>query len=820
MTTEKYRNSNLPAEPNDFVGRERDVDELAQLLHAARLVTLCGPGGIGKTRLALRVAGTMPEPVWFIELADVLAGGGVLQAARLIARTLGLLEEPGHDVTDTLVDSLHGRAGLLVLDNCEHLVEDIALLAQRILLGCPRLSLLATSREPLRIPGENVWWVPPLAVPTGDTDRDAEAVRLFAVRASATRSDFAVTEDNAAAVAELCRALDGVPLALELAAARIRVLSIEQITARLTNRFGLLNAGDRTAAPRQQTLRAAIDWSHDLLSVPERTLLRRLSVFAGFTIEYAERVCGDGSLPADDILDLLTALIDKSLVVVDCEKRGRSRFRLLDSIRQYAAERLAEAGETELVRLRHRDWVLEKTEWESAGVFAQRESTWIQLVEIMAEYETEIDNIRNALVWSLERGDVEAGLRLCTAMRMYGVAVGEFAEWAGWTDRFLARADEAPAGVTGAALVTRAYLAVEMRDFTMMQRCTERGVELCRAAGDTSMLAAGLDLLAQHDVQRGRFDSAASRLDEAMALTVASGDRWNEALTYYVKGSWFAMQNRGREARKVYEQGIACMRAIDHRWGAARGLILLGLLAQSRGDLHAAREHFTEALGPLRDVDARPEIARSLGGIGRMAAALGDLPAAREALTESLTISRSLGIRVGVARGLDAFAELHAIEGDGKRAVRLAGAAAALRESIGQPPTNGARLEKMLEPIRKQFSETIVAQLWGRGRELGMDAAIELALRPPADPGTVPAPRVPRHDVGGHAMPVTPPSTLTTREREIALLIARGLSNKGIADELVISPATVARHVTNILTKLGFASRAQVAVWAVDNGLT
>ncbi|MEO5875855.1 MAG: AAA family ATPase, partial [Streptosporangiaceae bacterium] len=443
MTTEKYRSSVLPAEPNDFVGRERDVEELTQLLDVARLVTLCGPGGIGKTRLALRVAGEASGTVWFVELADVRAGGGVVQVARRTARTLGLSQEPGHDIAETLVDALRGRTGLLVLDNCEHLVEDVALLARRIMLGCPRLGLLATSREPLRIPGENVWRVPPLTLPAG-ADREAEAVRLFVVRAAATRSDFMLTEDNAAAVAALCRALDGVPLALELAAARIRVLSAEQITARLTDRFTLLNAGDRTAAPRQRTLRAAIDWSHDLLSAAEQTLLRRLSVFAGFTVEYAEQVCADETLPAEAVLDLLTALIDKSLVVVDREERGRSRFRLLDSIQQYAAERLDRAGEREPLRLRHRDWMLAKAEWAAEAAFAERAVTWPQLVEIMAEYPTEIDNIRNALDWSLEYGDVEEGLRLCTAMRMYGIAVGEVAEWSGWSDLFLARAQEAP----------------------------------------------------------------------------------------------------------------------------------------------------------------------------------------------------------------------------------------------------------------------------------------------------------------------------------------------------------------------------------------
>lgn len=836
MTSEKtHTKTNLPAEPNDFIGRERDVAELRQLLAATRAVTLSGPGGIGKTRLAMRVARSLEQEyedgVWLVELADVAAGPlDPDPVTRRVAAAFGVAEEGGRPLAETLADALCTRRTMLVIDNCEHLVEECASLCRTLIARCPRLLILATSREPLRVPGESVWRVPPLSVPVaGRPDprpEGHEAVRLFVARATAARPDFTVTEDNAAALADLCRALDGVPLALELAAARVRVLSVEQIARRLTDRFRLLSAGDRTAPPRQRTLRAAIDWSHELLTEPERVLLRRLSVFAGWSIDQAELVCADDLLPAEDVLDLLAALVDKSLVVVDREVAGETRFRLLDSIRDYMAERLGAAGERDELRRRHRDAVLETLEYEAEIAMAERKAPWRKRVELFFKYDAEQHNVRAALAWSLAQGDIDEGLRLCLSARSYWVARGYFAEAADWTDLFLARGDEAGPRTRGPAQVGRAQLALDLRDFARAESCALTGTEHCRAVGDATMLAAGLDILAQVELRAGRFDEALARVDEAMQVARAEGDQWNEALSLLTRGSVLAQQGRLREAQHLLESGVQLMREIDQQWGAARGLAGLGMLAQARGDLGAARGYFEEALPILREIDARPEIARSLGGIGRIAIEQGDLPAARSALTDSLRLSLSIGMRIGVARGLEAFAELLAREGDQRGSVLLGGAAAALRDAIGQPPTTGARLERTLEPIRRRLGEHLVAQLWGEGRATPADAAVAYALEGPR-PDDVPAPRDPGHESAGpaasspsstaRAIAVTPPSTLTPREREIAKMIARGLSNRGIADELVISPATVARHVTNILTKLGFGSRAQIAAWAVDN---
>jgi predicted ATPase/DNA-binding CsgD family transcriptional regulator len=871
---------NLPAEPNDFIGRERDVAELRQLLAATRAVSLCGPGGIGKTRLALRVAASLvddcPDGVWFAGLGELPAEvtpevmpGDADPVTRRVTAILGIADEPGRPPDDTLADALRTRDMLLVLDNCEHLIDVCARFCRRLLASCPRVRILATSREPLRVPGENVWRVPPLATPGGRDEAlyRNEAVRLFAARAAAARPSFSLTEGNAAAIGDLCRALDGVPLAIELAAARTRVLSVEEITRRLRDRFRLLSAGDRTAPPRQRTLRGTIDWSHELLSEPERALFRRLSVFAGWTLDQAEQVCADAEMESDpvqaeDVLDLLTALVDKSLVVVDAEIEGKTRFRLLDSIRAYAAGRLAVAGEAGELRRRHRDVVLEAAEYNAEIALAERAAPWAVRVGLFRRYDEELDNVRAALAWSLERGDVEEGLRLSTALRSYCLPRGYFAECEDWLDRFLAGgAAEVGAGprqgvgvntggglegqgggkgtgggpegqgggkgtasprVRGAALVGRAQLAIGRRDFDGAARFAADGLGPCRAAGDDVMVAAALDVLGQAELRAGRFGEAAGRFGEAIAVARRGGDQWNEGLALISRGAMLAAQNRLRDAQHAYESGLRLMRHLDQRWGSARALIGLGQLARLRGDPTAARAYYEEALPSLRAIDAGPEIARCLSGLGRVALDQGDTGRARQALTESLNRSHASGLRLGVARGLEAFAELVALEGQPADAVRLGGAAAALRDAIGHASLAGVRLERLLDPIRRKLGDQLVAQLWGEGRDMTPETAVARALRT-LTTGSVPAQRppvddqeVPRSTVS--ASPVTPPSTLTPREREIAALIARGLSNKGIADELVISPATVARHVTNILTKLGFNSRAQIAAWAVERG--
>jgi non-specific serine/threonine protein kinase len=409
--------NNLPLELSSFVGRERELAEVERSLENTRLLTLTGSGGCGKTRLALAVAaelvGGLEDGVWLVELAPLADPSLVPQA---VASTLGVREQPGRLLTETLSDYLRSKKMLLVLDNCEHLIEACATLVEALLRSCPELCVLATSREALGITGEVAWPVPSLSLP--DVRRlpnieslpQYESARLFVERAVAVKPAFALTEQNAASVAQICYRLDGIPLALELAAARTKVLSVEQIADRLDDCFGLLADGGRTALPRQRTLHATMDWSHELLSEEERALFRRLSVFAGgFTLEAAESVCAGEELERNEVLQLLSHLVDKSLVTAR-EVSGEARHHLLETVRQYGWEKLSESGETGLVRERHAEYYLALAEEAEPELKAERQVAWLE------RFERDHDNLRAAMAWLLGRGESEEAARFGWAL--------------------------------------------------------------------------------------------------------------------------------------------------------------------------------------------------------------------------------------------------------------------------------------------------------------------------------------------------------------------------------------------------------------------
>jgi len=814
--------AHLPEEPNRFIGREREIAELRRMLRQVRALTLCGPGGIGKTRLALRTmaaaADEFPDGTWLVELADLRQPDLVVSR---VAAVLGVSEEAGRPLLDTLADALRARRLLLVLDNCEHLIEACAQVGRRLLASSPGLRLLNTSREPLRIAAETAWQVPPLSLAPADAEQAAgaaqryEAVSLFADRAAAARPGFTVDAGNAAAVAAICRALDGVPLAIELAAARVRVLSAEQIRARMDDRFGLLTAGDRSAAPRQQTLRATIEWSHELLAPDERILFRRLSVFAGWSLEMAEQVCADDEIPARDVLGLLAALVDKSLVVPEPAVLGQARYRMLDTIREYAAERLAGAGEADPVWRRLRDYSLRTAEQNGAIGMARVPASWPARVDTFRRYDVEAGNLARMLSWCLEHADAETGLRICAAVSPCWIVWGTFAEGREWLDSFLALdTPGVPAGVRGAATVVRAQLALSS-DPAAAETLVRAGLELCREAGDEFWTAVALNLLTEIALHTGRTGEAAASADEALAIAQQAGDGWNEGYALGTRAALAAGAGKLREAEQLASASVTVMRRIDQQWGAARALLGLGDLARLRGHPGEAHSRYVEALPILQQVGARPEIARCLAGLGRVALELGVTGQARQHLAGSLQLSQDTGSRIGVARGLEAFAALANREHRPELAVQLAAAASALREAAGLPPLPGARAERYLAPARR-LGEATVARLWARGLALSSEQAVALALD--ADRPAAAA------DDGGRTLSVVeayevaaaPPSSLTPREHQIAALIATGHSNKAIAEELSISPTTAARHVANILAKLGFRSRTQIAAWVAD----
>jgi predicted ATPase/DNA-binding CsgD family transcriptional regulator len=818
--------AHLPEEPNSFIGRERELAELRQLLRRTRALTLCGSGGIGKSRLALRLMATtaaeFPDGVWFVELADLRQPELVVSR---IASVIGISEEAGRPLLDTLGDALRARRLLLALDNCEHLLDACAEVGRHLLASAPGLRLLVTSREPLSVAAETIWRVQPLSVSaTASPGADRpEAVQLFADRAAASRPGFTVGPDNIAAVTSICRALDGMPLAIELAAARVRALSVEQISARLTDRFGLLTTGDRSAAPRQRTLRAAIEWSYELLTDRERALFRRLAVFTGWSLEMAEQVCADEAIPAADVFGLTAALVDKSLVVLDPELLGQARYRMLDTIREYAALRLEQAGESAQFRRRLRDYAIRVAEQSMAIGMARVPAPWQARVDVFRRYDVDAGNVAQVLNWCLEQGDAEAGLRICAAVSPCWIVWGTSGEGGEWLRSLLALDMSAvPAQVQGAATVVRGQLALSSDPAAAWTLGTD-GLKLCREADDPYWTAVALNLLAEIALHTGRIDEAAASADEALAIAQAAGDGWNEGYALGTRAAIAARQGKLREAEQLAAASVTVMRRIDQQWGAARALLGLGDLARFRGHPGEAHGWYVEALATLREIGARPEIARCLAGLGRVAMDLGANEQARRHLTRSLRLSHATGARIGVARGLEAFAALAGREGGLELAVQLAAAATALRETAGLRPLAGARVEGYLSPARR-LGDAAVARLWASGRALTAEAAVALAMAASPAPedgddadGEGAEAEGPALTVAGsYRVASAPPSSLTQREYEIAELVGGGLSNKAIAAELSISHTTAARHVANIMAKLGFNSRSQIAAWIAN----
>jgi predicted ATPase/DNA-binding CsgD family transcriptional regulator len=809
------------------------------LLADVRMLTLCGPGGVGKTRLASRLALQLADEfsggAWLVELADTRDPALI---AMLIAATLGIREEPDRPVTETLTDALRQRHLLLVLDTCEHLIDAIAGLTHLLLANCPSVRIVATSREPLRVRGETVWRVPPLALPPPDGQADQEqaelagyeAVRLFVDRAAAVRPGFTLSPRNAGAVSRLCRTLDGIPLAIELAAARMRALSAEQIAARLDDRFRLLASGDRGAPERQQTLLSAVDWSHELLTDSEQVLLRRLAVFSGWNLEMAEQVCADERVPPEQVLELLAGLIDKSLVTLDGEVDGSARYRLLDTMREYAAARLAGSGEEPVIRQRHLEFMLQLAEEVINRAFRRGDPPWPDRVAMYLRSARELPNYRAALATALEYGQVEQGLRLCSALRAPWVVYGDVSEGTGWFERFLQLPGDVAVAIRARALTLSAELAFEQQDYARAATAAQTAADLCAAGGEPGSSGA-LRLLGLISLRAGRPDQALASVQEAIDAARADHDDWEEGLALTARATVLARLGRLDEAGEAFEVALEVL-ADNNQWGVAHALSGFGSLARARGDNEAALRHFRSALTLFEEIDARTEIARCMAGIGWVTLAAGDLAGAAVSLSQSLQLCVAIGQRLGIARGFDAIAALAAASGDPATAVRLQGAAGALRDIVGPVRSAAAqtRLDEVLATARRLVGAQNAARLLADGARLGVHEAVSCAVELAASiagPAAATAPAElagPDGYVAASGTGTAPAGgglgapALTAREHQIADLIARGMSNRAIAAELVISPATAARHVANIFTKLGVTSRAQVAAWTAQSG--
>ncbi|MEO3887635.1 LuxR C-terminal-related transcriptional regulator [Nonomuraea sp. B5E05] len=800
---------NLPAEPNRFVGRARDVAELSALIHEERVITLSGVGGIGKTRLALRVAArAMPGfagGVWLVELGRISRPALVVNE---LAEVLGVRDETPGRLLDGLRVRLRAARALIVLDNCEHLVERCAELVAELIAECPEPAFLITSREPLRIPGELVWRVPPLELPD-DHHPDAESVLLFVERALAAgaRGVPGSMDD----VVRLCRALDGLPLALELAAARTSLLSPGRIADRIGDRFGLLTTGDRTAPARQRTLLATVEWSHDLLSPQERVLLRRLSVFAGlFDLELAERVCADGGiLRGAELLDLLSALVDKSLVL----HPGAGRYRLLETIKQYAAERLEEAGEAAQLRDRHLRVICEELERCYGADSLNRGMSWEAIKQAFTRGRSLLDDCRAAVDRAVESEQPVLGLRLASTALAIQAVRGDLGESVGWHERLLALdLSEVPPELVAVANGGLAY-GLELGDeLARAEELVVRAVEEQKRHPYTHWLGITYCVALTVFLRRGKSKEALAYLDELEAAATAHDDLFNLATVRIAQLNVALFHGRLRQARRYGEEALAIARKTGHHWTLARALTHLGAVAEAAGDLETAMFHHASALPLLADMDNRIELARCHTKIARVAAGLRDFATAGEHVAAGLALSLRTGQRRGIVRALMALSALARARDDIEGAVSAAAAATALREAIGQFGAPG-RVQELLALARARLGEGRVALLWAQGMKQTPEEVAERALDRARSGVAAPGPP------GSSALPGLRYDGLTGRERQVAALLTRGMSNRAIALELVISPATVARHVANIMDKLGFDSRAQIAVWAVKHGM-
>jgi predicted ATPase/class 3 adenylate cyclase len=686
--------NNLPRQLTSFVGREHEMAEIQQLLSAAYLVTLAGSGGAGKTRLALQLAVDVVEDyrdgVWLAEFAP-LADPALVP--KTVASILNLPEQPGRDMTDTLVDALRPKALLLLFDNCEHLLAACRDLAATILHKCPHVRILATSREGLGVPGEALWRVPSLSVPEDVRHLPPpgelvlfDAVRLFVDRAVAAAPGFTVTRENAPAVAQVCQRLDGIPLAIELAAARVKVLAVEQIAARLDDRFRLLTGGSQLVLPHHQTLRGAIDWSYNLLSETERVMLRRLSVFAGgWTLEAAESICAVGSVDAAGILDLLTSLVDKSLVIAE-PHGGETRYRLLETVRQYARDRLAESGESAQINGRHRGWYREFVELAEPKLRTAEQDAWISRLEV------EHDNLRGALTWSLAEMRAAAGgttpaadlgLRLAGALWWFWFIRGHFSEGRRWLQQMLGVGEGAPTSLRGRGLVGQGVLTLMQGDLRGGTALLEESLRLSHAAEDFLGTAWATGWLGVPALHAGDNKRAMTYFDESLGLWRQLGDPWGIAWMAGGLGNVLALEDETQRAVSLLNEALGLCRKVGDKLVTALTLHHSAYLAIARGDTEEALPLVEETLSLVRALGARREIPRALGNLGLIAHRRGDYGRAAAAFRESLALFREVGDKRGIALCFERLPRVAGAQRRLTRAARLFGASEALREVIG-----------------------------------------------------------------------------------------------------------------------------------------
>jgi predicted ATPase/DNA-binding NarL/FixJ family response regulator len=776
---------NLPVELTSFVGRRRELGEVKRLLAHARLVTLTGVGGTGKTRLALRAAAEVrrafPDGVWFVDLTQLPDPGPLAREvedsgalACLVMSTLGLHDGGGVPTLRRLTDHLADRQALLVLDNCEHLLPACSVLVETLLRACSALRIVTTGRESLAVAGEVLFAVPSLPAPRPGGRRNLagvdryEAVALFATRAQAVEPSFDLTADNRAAVAEICHRLEGLPLAIELAAARIRVLAPEQLLNRLADRFTLLGPGSRGGPARQRTLRACVDWSFDLCSRPERMLWARLSVFVGgFELDAVEGICADEALPAEDLLDLVAGLVDKSVIARDDEGHNeQARYRMLETVRDFGQEQLVQAGEREALRRRHRHWHQQLVTQAATEWISERQAYW------MARLIREHPNLRAVVEYCLaEPGQAEAVLYIAVNLPgLYWWSTGLFGEGRRWLDLALAQAT-APTALRARALLLNGLMAITQNQAEVGLRLLDEGEILARELDATVEIARAAFMRGQFWLFRGDLPAAIKAFEST------------------------------RDILSILPQQ-GSVPSLELRLGQ---LNALGVAAAMAGDHDRADACFQELLPITEALGEHRYRSNALSGYAMSTWRRGRMKETVTLLESSLRLKQSPGStdRYGTARSLEVMAWAVADQRQYRRAATLLGAAETLWTEIGASVSTFGYLIGQHEACERQtragLGDPAFTDAFTQGQALSYDDAIGYALNQQRQPAKPP--------------PAGTSTPLTRRERQVADLIAQGLPNKEIASALVISQRTAESHVEHILTKLGFTSRGQAAAW-------